>query len=75
VSGMYGGAQALMAGGSVTTGGLTALVGKIFHTKKGAKTNGLDNTTQGRNGNDYGTSKTESRRSCHKLNGLPPEDS
>jgi hypothetical protein len=45
---------ALMAGGVITTGGLTALVGKIFHTKKGAKTNGLDNTTQRRNGNDYG---------------------
>jgi hypothetical protein len=45
---------ALMAGGVITTGGLTALVGKIFHTKKGAKTNGLDNTTQRRNANDYG---------------------
>jgi hypothetical protein len=43
-----------MAGGVITTGGLTALVGKIFHTKKSAKTNGLDNTTQRRNGNDYG---------------------
>jgi hypothetical protein len=42
-----------MAGGVITTGGLTALVGKIFHTKKSAKTNGLD-TTQRRNGNDYG---------------------
>ena len=45
---------ALMAGGVITTGGLTALVGKIFHRKKGSKTNGLDNTTQRRNGNDYG---------------------
>ena len=45
---------ALMAGGVITTGGLTALVAKIFHPKKRAKTNGLDNTTQKRNGNDYG---------------------
>ncbi len=36
---------ALTAGGVITTGGLTALVGRIFHTKKSAKKNGLDNTT------------------------------
>lgn len=36
---------ALTAGGVITTGGLTALVGKIRHTKKSAKKNGLDNTT------------------------------
>jgi hypothetical protein len=45
---------ALMAGGVITTGGLTALAGKIFHTKKGAKKNGLDNTTQRRNDYGYG---------------------
>ena len=37
---------ALLAGGVITTGGLTALVGKIFHTKRGAKRNVLDTTTQ-----------------------------
>lgn len=47
-------AAATMAGGVITTGGLTALVGKMFHTKKGAKTNGSDNTTQRRN--DHGDS-------------------
>ena len=26
-----------MAGGVITTGGLTALVGKMFHAKKGTK--------------------------------------
>jgi len=36
---------ALTAGGLITTGGLTALVGKIFHTKTNAKKNGLNNTT------------------------------
>jgi hypothetical protein len=36
---------ALTAGGVITTGGLTALVGKIRHTKKNAKKNGLHNTT------------------------------
>ena len=35
---------ALMAGGVITTGGLTALAGKIFRTKKSAKKNDLDNT-------------------------------
>ena len=45
---------ALTAGGVITTGGLTAMVGKIFHTKKGAKKNGLDNTTQRRNDHGYG---------------------
>jgi hypothetical protein len=35
----------LTAGGVITTGGLTALVGKIFHKKKSAKKNGLDNIT------------------------------
>jgi hypothetical protein len=39
---------ALTAGGLITTGGLTALVGKTFHTKKSAKKNGLNNTTQRR---------------------------
>jgi len=43
---------ALMAGGVITTGGLTALAGKVFHTRKSAKTNGLGNTTQRRN--DHG---------------------
>src|SRR5713226_7743024 len=50
---------ALMAGGVITTGGLTALVGKIFPTKMGAKTNGLDNTTQGEMIMATATSKTE----------------
>jgi len=36
---------ALTAGGVITAGGLTALVGKIFHKKKSATKNGLDNTT------------------------------
>jgi len=36
---------ALTAGGLITTGGLTALAGKIFHTKKSAKKNGLNHTT------------------------------
>ena len=35
---------ALTAGAVITAGGLTTLV-KIFHPKKGAKKNGLDNTT------------------------------
>jgi len=34
---------ALTAGGVIATGGLTALVGKIFHTKKSTRKNGLDN--------------------------------
>jgi hypothetical protein len=42
----------MMAGGVITTGGLTALVGKAFHTRRSVKTNGLDNTTQRRN--DHG---------------------
>lgn len=33
---------ALTAGGVITTGGLTALVGKIFYTAKSAKTDGLE---------------------------------
>jgi hypothetical protein len=45
---------ALTAGGLITTGGLTALVGKIFHTKKSAKKNGLNNTTQRRNDHGHG---------------------
>jgi len=44
---------ALTAGGLITTGGLTALVGKIFHTKKSAKKNGLNDTTQRRNEHGY----------------------
>jgi hypothetical protein len=44
---------ALMAGGVISTGGLAALVGKIFHLNKGAKTNGLDNKTQRRNDDGY----------------------
>jgi hypothetical protein len=36
---------ALTAGGVITTGGLTALVGRMFHAKKGSKKNDLDNTT------------------------------
>lgn len=42
---------ALMAGGVITTGVLTALIGKAFHTRK-AKTAGSDNSTERRN--DYG---------------------
>jgi len=45
---------ALTAGGVITTGGLTALAGKIFHAKKDAKRNGLDNTTQRRRDHGYG---------------------
>jgi hypothetical protein len=46
---------ALTAGGLITTGGLTALVGKIFHTnKKSAKKNGLNHTTQRRNDHGHG---------------------
>jgi hypothetical protein len=43
-----------MAGGVIATGGLTALIGKIFHTKKGAMKNGLDNRPQRRNDHGYG---------------------
>jgi hypothetical protein len=42
-----------MAGGVITTGGLTALVGKVLHTRK-AKTTGSDNSTERRNDHGYG---------------------
>jgi hypothetical protein len=44
---------ALMAGGVISTGGVAALVGKLFHPNKGAKTDGLANKTQRRNDDDY----------------------
>jgi hypothetical protein len=45
---------ALIAGSVMTTGGLTAFVVKIFHSKKSAKTHGLKNPTQRRNDHGYG---------------------
>ena len=50
---------ALIAGGVLTSGGLTALVGKMFHTKKNATTNGLANPAGRRN--DYGDSDEQER--------------
>jgi hypothetical protein len=44
---------ALIAGGVITTGGLSALVGKILHIRKSPRTNRVENTTQRRNDHDY----------------------
>ena len=40
---------ALMAGGVITTGGFTALVGKMLHTRKNAQTNDVRNAAERRN--------------------------
>lgn len=45
---------ALMAGGAITTGGVTALVGKMFHAKKRPKSNRLDSSSERRNEHGYG---------------------
>ena len=44
---------ALMAGGAITTGGLTALLGKVFHTRKTVKTKDSSNSNEGRNDHGY----------------------
>jgi hypothetical protein len=44
---------ALMAGGVITTGGLTALVGKVLHTRKIAKTIDSSNSNERTNGHGY----------------------
>jgi hypothetical protein len=54
---------ALMVGSVVTTGGLTALVVKIFHSKKSAKAFGLKNLTQRRNDHGYGDEQEGSSES------------
>jgi len=41
-------------GRAITTGGVTALVGKMFHAKKRPKSNRLDNSTERRNEYAYG---------------------
>ena len=45
---------ALMAGGVITTGGFTALIGKMLHTRIRAKTTGLEHETERRKDHDYG---------------------
>jgi hypothetical protein len=37
---------ALTAGAVITTGGLSALAGKMFHKKQGAKTSNSDNSKE-----------------------------
>ena len=44
---------ALMAGGVITTGGLTALVGKVLHTRKIVKTTDSSNSNERRNDHGY----------------------
>ncbi len=52
---------ALMAGGVITTGGLTALAGRMFHTKQGSKTK--DKTQRRKNhGNDDEQDRTDQGR-------------